>query len=112
MSTILLIIAYFIDTIFTVPLTLLKSIQNRKRLSEYHYNIALHYDYKWCSHLFQGYDGHSVSAVCWKRYRIDNNKKYLKYVRIINKVFRDNFHCENAYIYEFITKPNLTLKAH
>ena len=102
MNTLLLIVAYLIDAVFTVPLTIIKSIQNRKRLDSYHFNVALHYDYKWCSQLFYGYDGHSVSAVIFKRAYVDKNHKYVKYVKFVNWVFRDVMHCRNAYTKEFV----------
>ena len=101
MNTLLLIIAYIIDTVFTIPLTIIKSIQNRKRLGSYHFNVALHYDYKWCSQLFYGYDGHSVSAVVFKKAYEEENKKYVKYVEIINWMFNDVSHCHAAYDKEF-----------
>ena len=103
MNTMLLIIAYVIDTIFTVPLTLYKSYQNRKRLGSYHYNVALHYDYKWCSQIFYGYDGHTVSAVCYNKL-INGNARYAKYVYMIDLIFREDTHCKTAYEKEFKTK--------
>ena len=101
MNTFLLIVAWVFDTLFTVPLTIIKSIQNRHRLSSYHFNVALHYDYKWCSQLFYGYDGHSVSAVIFKKAFNEENKKYVKYVDFVNWIFNDDFHCFDAYNKEF-----------
>ena len=103
-NTLLLVLAWVIDTLFTIPLTVVVSIQNRRRLSAYHFNIALHYDYKWCSQLFYGYDGHTVSAVIYKKAYIEHNDSYVKYVLLVNWLFNDDFHCLDAYVKEFVKR--------
>ena len=106
MNTILLIIAIIVTAIGFIPLLLWQSFK-RKNVKTYHLNLATNIDYTWASLLF-GTDGHTVSAICFKRSLI--NDRYKKYVNFINRLFNDDIHCEVAYEYEFITKPNLTLK--
>ena len=107
MHTFLLIVAIIVTVIGFMPLLLIHSYRNRKQLGKYHLNLATNIDYIWASLLF-GTDGHTVSAICYKKSL--TNDKYTKYINAINWVFNDDLHCELAYEYEFITRPNLTLK--
>jgi len=88
-------------------LLLWQTLKKQNKLGEYHFNLAKNIDYIWASLLF-GTDGHTVSAVCFNRSLY--NTKYKKYVRIIDWLFGDYLHCQSAYDYEFVEKPNLILK--
>lgn len=104
-GTTLLLIAVVITVIGFIPLVILQSFaRNEITRGEYHYNIALHIDYLWASLIFgRSADGHTVSALAYKH-------KICWAIKTINWMFNDGLHCMNAYEYEFVTKPNLTLK--
>ena len=106
MNTLLLIIAIIVTVVGFIPLLVWQTIK-KKNLGSYHLNLATNIDYMWASLLF-GTDGHTISAIIYKR-SLDNDR-YKKYVNAINRLFDDDLHCRLAYEYEFVTKPNLTLK--
>ena len=103
-GTTLLLIAIVVTVIGFIPLVILQSLARKKVMTEYHYNVAVHVDYLWASLIFGRYaDGHTVSALVYKH-------KIIWAVKTINWMFNDGLHCASAYEYEFVTKPNLTLK--
>lgn len=109
MNTILLVAAIMLTFVLFLPLLLIHTIRRGKTLGKYYLNLAVNIDYVWGALLF-GTDGHTVSAICYKRRM--TYTRYRKYVRLINWLFDDNTHCKTSYEYEFITRPQLTLKVH
>ena len=99
MNTFLLMLAIFVTMVLFVPLLVVQSLRRAGTLSAYHFNLAKNIDYMWGSLLF-GVDGHTVSAICYKR-SLGNKNRYKRCVSLINFVFRDAMHCREAYIHEF-----------
>ncbi len=99
MNTLLLVIAIMLTSVLFIPLLLVQSIRNRKRLGEYHYNLALNIDYMWGSLLF-GEDGHTVSSEVYKRAK-KGKRKYLVFMKIINFMFANDVHCLQSFIKEY-----------
>ena len=99
MNTLLLIIAITITSVMFIPLLLVQSLRYKDNLGHFHFNLAKNIDYMWASLLF-GSDGHTVSAICYKKY-IGGNNKYKYAVIFIDWLFDDTNHCIESYINEF-----------
>lgn len=100
MNTMLLLIAICVSVVFFLPLFFVQSLRRRKMLEQFHLNLAVNIDYVWGALLF-GADGHTVSAICFKR-QAEGSARFARYVRVINWLFRDNEHCVRAYRHEFM----------
>ena len=99
-DALLLIVAIALTAVLFLPFLLIQSIRRRHDLSSYYFNLAKNIDYVWCSLIFAE-DGHTISAICYKRLVEGKNIKYLYAVRAINWLFNDERHCFDSYVHEF-----------
>jgi len=68
-------------------------------LGDWYFALALSLDYLWAT-LIYGTIGHTVSAITYKK-AIKGDKYHKVQMKIINFLFRDDYHCEKAYEDEY-----------
>lgn len=68
-------------------------------LGSWYFALAKSIDYQWCT-LIYGTDGHTVSAITYKK-AIKDDKYHKLQMKVINFLFRDDYHCEKAYQNEY-----------
>ncbi|MFA7029993.1 MAG: hypothetical protein WC179_06970 [Candidatus Cloacimonadaceae bacterium] len=98
----LFLIAFIVLAIFWLPLLLIQIIRLKYRrddLGEWFFNLAVSLDYLGATLLY-GTVGHTVSAITYKK-ATKGDKYHKVQMKIINFLFRDDYHCEKAYEDEY-----------
>lgn len=102
MKTLLLLIAIIITAIGFIPLLIIQTLARKKQdeiMADYHYNIAVHFDYLWGALIFgRMVDAKTVSALVFK-YQKGWAINFIDF--IFELVFKEIDHCRKAFLKEF-----------